>query len=248
MLGAFLFALCLFVVSGSEEQCLGQKPVSSVSSYLGMTLDYATANHICCNNHRGAERFGYLDEPQVNLFSKLDPAKVHVFYDSVCGIPLFFAPKGRPFEDFKEESQHHGWPSFRPAEMVSENVIIHDGGRMESKCGTHLGHNLPSGGVDRYCIDLVCIAGTAGVGVAAPKGTISASALNLTSYASGALANSGKESQTTSIVIGVCVGVAALMVGAAVFLTIRKARKSKGTIRLGSSGLGAPAAQLEPTA
>jgi len=30
---------------------------------------------------------------------------------------------------------------------------------MESKCLTHLGHNLPKGGVDRYCIDLVCIAG-----------------------------------------------------------------------------------------
>jgi len=31
---------------------------------------------------------------------------------------------------------------------------------MESACGTHLGHNLPENGVDRYCIDLVCIAGT----------------------------------------------------------------------------------------
>merc|ERR1712232_27584 len=31
---------------------------------------------------------------------------------------------------------------------------------MESKCLTHLGHNLPEGGVDRYCIDLVCIAGS----------------------------------------------------------------------------------------
>jgi len=30
---------------------------------------------------------------------------------------------------------------------------------MESKCLTHLGHNLPEGGADRYCIDLVCIAG-----------------------------------------------------------------------------------------
>merc|ERR1712232_754550 len=31
---------------------------------------------------------------------------------------------------------------------------------MESKCLTHLGHNLPEGDVDRYCIDLVCIAGS----------------------------------------------------------------------------------------
>merc|ERR1719261_1463031 len=31
---------------------------------------------------------------------------------------------------------------------------------MESKCLTHLGHNLPKDGVDRHCIDLVCIAGS----------------------------------------------------------------------------------------
>merc|ERR1712194_471700 len=30
----------------------------------------------------------------------------------------------------------------------------------ESVCLTHLGHNLPESGVDRYCIDLVCIAGS----------------------------------------------------------------------------------------
>jgi len=51
-----------------------------------------------------------------------------------------------------------GWPSFRPEELVSENVIIHDDGRMESICLTHLGHNLPDDR-DRYCIDLVCMAG-----------------------------------------------------------------------------------------
>ena len=30
---------------------------------------------------------------------------------------------------------------------------------MSSVCGTHLGHNLPDYTGDRYCIDLVCIAG-----------------------------------------------------------------------------------------
>eukprot|EP01047_Picozoa_sp_COSAG01_P024336 COSAG01_NODE_1502_length_10101_cov_6.907119_4_plen_218_part_00 len=29
-----------------------------------------------------------------------------------------------------------------------------------SKCGTHLGHNLPDGQGDRYCINLVCMAGS----------------------------------------------------------------------------------------
>merc|ERR1712194_785368 len=83
-----------------------------------------------------------------------------IFYDVVCGLPLFIAPRGRSFAAFQAESLHHGWPSFRPEEMISENVILHEDGRMESVCLTHLGHNLPESGVDRYCIDLVCIAGS----------------------------------------------------------------------------------------
>lgn len=145
--------------STTEEQCLGLDPMPSVSSYLGMTLDYETADRICCHNHHYAEPRGYLEWAEVDFFSKLNPTAETVFYDSVCGIPLFVAPRGRSFEEFKKESIDHGWPSFRPEEIISENVIIHPDGRMESKCLTHLGHNLPSHGVDRYCIDLVCIAG-----------------------------------------------------------------------------------------
>lgn len=51
---------------------------------------------------------------------------------------LFIAPRGRSYEDFKKESIKHGWPSFRPEEMITENVILHQDGRMESKCLTHL--------------------------------------------------------------------------------------------------------------
>ena len=44
-----------------------------------------------------------------------------------------------------------------PFAAIADNVVHVAGGRMESKCGTHLGHNLPEGGRDRYCIDLVCM-------------------------------------------------------------------------------------------
>ncbi len=44
-------------------------------------------------------------------------------YDSVTGIPLFIAPRGRSFEEFDAESKAHGWPSFRDDEMiVCDNV------------------------------------------------------------------------------------------------------------------------------
>lgn len=161
-LSALLFLSAKVLVAsaaGQRQQCYGFDPQPDLVNFLGAELDYSTADRICCHNHRFAEYRGYLEAPEVRLFDRLDPNVEHVFFDSVCGLPLFVAPRGRTFDEFKEESIHHGWPSFRPAEIISENVIIHDDGRMESKCLTHLGHNLPKGGVDRYCIDLVCIAG-----------------------------------------------------------------------------------------
>jgi peptide methionine sulfoxide reductase MsrB len=93
------------------------------------------------------------------FFDQLDQKGTTVFYDSVCGLPLFEAPIGRSFSDWRSESQGHGWPSFRKEEVKFENVLIHSGGEMASICGTHLGHNLPDFTGMRACIDLVCMAG-----------------------------------------------------------------------------------------
>jgi hypothetical protein len=47
------------------------------------------------------------------------------FYDSVTGKPLFIAPRGRTFEEFRKESESHGWPSFRDQEVrvLSTSVV-----------------------------------------------------------------------------------------------------------------------------
>merc|ERR1719394_1079894 len=160
-----LLTVLLPAATADEKQCFGHAPMESVRTFLGATIDYGTSERICCKNHRYAEYSGYLASPEVDLFSRIDPDKETVWYDSVCGIPLFVSPRGRTFEEFREESLKHGWPSFRPEEIYRENVIIHPNGRMESRCLTHLGHNLPSGGRDRYCIDLVCISGSPAYGL-----------------------------------------------------------------------------------
>lgn len=81
------------------------------------------------------------------------------FYDSNTGKPLFIAPKGRDLESFLKESASHGWPSFRDEEVVWENVRCLGDGEAVSVDGTHLGHNLPDGKGNRYCINLVSVAG-----------------------------------------------------------------------------------------
>ena len=60
------------------------------------------------------------------------------------------------------ETQEHGWPSFRAAEVVQGNVLTAaDGTTLVSACGTKLGTNEPDpDGTDRFCMDLVCISGS----------------------------------------------------------------------------------------
>jgi len=150
--------LLLLLAVGAEsaaDQCGGGLPMDDL--LFIKPVHKRIADRICCNNHRFAEPSGFQD--QVGFFSQLDANGVNIFYDSVCGKPLFKAPVGRSFADWVAESRKHGWPSFRAEETFTENVNILPGGRMESVCGTHLGHNLPDKLGGRYCIDLVCMAG-----------------------------------------------------------------------------------------
>merc|ERR1712176_690525 len=132
--------------------------VAAPPSSLRWGADVPTANKIACFNRRGAEFRGYF---QTTNFLKTESAASGeiTFYDSITNKPLFIAPRGRSFEEFVAESRYHGWPSFRDAEVVSKNVFELPDGEAVSVDGTHLGHNLPDNKGNRYCIDLVSIAG-----------------------------------------------------------------------------------------
>mmetsp|Transcript_117887 Transcript_117887/g.184208 ORF Transcript_117887/g.184208 Transcript_117887/m.184208 type:complete len:217 (+) Transcript_117887:44-694(+) len=118
---------------------------------------------ICCTvPQRWAENRGFLQV--VSFFQQLEQtgasAEEITFYDSQCGVPLYVAPKGRSYDDFKAESLKHGWPSFRAAEVVRANVYVSShGGEVVSACNTHLGHDLPDSKGERHCINLMCMAG-----------------------------------------------------------------------------------------
>lgn len=118
------------------------------------------ADRICNFNRHFAESGGYFQSTnwqETVLEAKGQPV---TFYDSVTGKPLFVAPIGRTPEDLIQESVTHGWPSFRDQEVVWENVrVLRSSGETVSADGTHLGHNLPDRRGNRYCINLVSIAG-----------------------------------------------------------------------------------------
>ena len=129
-----------------------------------LQVDRATADKICSFNRRFAERAGYF--LQTSFVDDLDAAVEQggatlplTFFDSVTGKPLFRAPQGRSVDQFLAESNTHGWPSFRDSEVVWDNVRILRDGEAVSVDGTHLGHNLPDRTGNRYCINLVSVAG-----------------------------------------------------------------------------------------
>jgi len=122
---------------------------------------------------------------------------------------------------------------------VSENVIIHPDGRMESKCLTHLGHNLPKDGIDRYCIDLVCIAGkpieeennSEIVTKMKELSILSTDEFNQTTYVSSAEQWSGNYNniKRNSIISAITLASIVLVVGAVCYIRRRRssARKDK---------------------
>lgn len=117
----------------------------------------------CCTSAPNLENSGYFQgtsfEGDIRQFVASSGGPV-TFYDSVTGKPLFKAPVNRSVDDFIAESEVHGWPSFRDDEVVWDNVrVLKSSGETVSTSGTHLGHNLPDKRGNRYCINLVSVAG-----------------------------------------------------------------------------------------
>lgn len=133
----------------------------AVQDNLLYGVDKKLADRICSYNRRFAEAGGYFQSTGWEK-AVLEADGPVTFYDSVTGKPLFVAPVGRSAETLIAESRVHGWPSFRDQEVVWDSVrVIRNSGETVSVDGTHLGHNLPDRTGNRYCINLVCIAGQA---------------------------------------------------------------------------------------
>ena len=127
---------------------------------LRFGCDQKTADRICCFNRHYAEHRGYAFERPRTWLEECDNAQGEMtYYDTVTGKPLFVAPKNRTMKAFLSESRKHGWQSFRDEEVVWDNVRCLPNGETVSLDGTHLGHNLPDHKGNRYCINLVCVAG-----------------------------------------------------------------------------------------
>lgn len=128
-----------------------------VQETLRWGCDRDTADRICNFNRHYAEYSGYWKK--TTFLSEIEDKKEEEFYDSNTGNLLFVAPRDRTWEDWIKESTSHGWPSFRDNEVNWDYVRVLPDGETVSVDGTHLGHNLPDSNGNRYCINLVSIAG-----------------------------------------------------------------------------------------
>jgi peptide methionine sulfoxide reductase MsrB len=150
------------VVMGTEEM-MSQKEFGTsavpIQKDLRWNCDVQTADRICNYNRHYAEYGGYWERETTFLKEESEASGEITFYDSNTGKPLFYGPRDRKWGDFVRESQVHGWPSFRDSEVNWDYVRVLPNGECISVDGTHLGHNLPDGSGNRYCINLVSVAG-----------------------------------------------------------------------------------------
>ena len=157
-----------FTVGGKlrfgDESIMDQKDHGTSAVPVQENLRYGVsrklADKISNYNRRFAELGGYFQDTSFEDVVRAANGPV-VFYDSNTGKPLFKAPIGRSVDEFIDESKVHGWPSFRDSEVVWDNVrVLKSSGETVSVDGTHLGHNLPDKRGNRYCINLVSVAGS----------------------------------------------------------------------------------------
>mmetsp|Transcript_7701 Transcript_7701/g.11002 ORF Transcript_7701/g.11002 Transcript_7701/m.11002 type:complete len:243 (+) Transcript_7701:216-944(+) len=146
-----------------DESIMSQKGHGTSAAPVQQDLLYGVSNKladkICNFNRHFAEMGGSFMSTSFEDEVRAANGPI-TFYDSVTGKPLFVAPINRSAEDFIKESEVHGWPSFRDNEVVWENVrVLRNSGETVSVDGTHLGHNLPDRSGNRYCINLVSVAG-----------------------------------------------------------------------------------------
>ena len=149
----WLYLVVYLFIFGDHGTC-----VSEVQNPLRWTSDVKVSDNICCFNRHYAEHAGYWTT--TTFLTEQRDKELTIFYDSVTGKKLFQAPIGRTWEEFEKESLAHGWPSFRDAEVITTDVRVLEDGEVVSLDGTHLGHNLPDAKGNRYCINIVSIAGS----------------------------------------------------------------------------------------
>jgi len=146
-----------------DEDIMSQKAHGTsevpVQKSLRWNCQTELADNICNFNRHYAERAGYWDSSTTFLQEESPASGEITFYDSNTGKPLFYGPRDRSFEEFVQESKAHGWPSFRDSEVNWDLVRCLPNGECVSVDGTHLGHNIPDVKGNRYCINLVSVAG-----------------------------------------------------------------------------------------
>ena len=73
-------------------------------------MDHKLATQICSHNRHYAEPSGSAYGAASSYLKELRRDGPTVYYDSVTGLPLFVAPRGRSLEAFLREGADHGWP------------------------------------------------------------------------------------------------------------------------------------------
>jgi len=95
----------------------------------------------------------------IGLFQQLNSSTTTTLYDSTCGLPLFQAPIGRSFQEWKDECERSGELRFHEKEAICDNIRVLKSGELISICGTRLGEFISSSSGKDYSVNIACLSG-----------------------------------------------------------------------------------------
>lgn len=158
------------------------------------SLLYGVSNSMsdpCCT--KNGTTVNYFET--IGLFQQLNASGITTLYDSTCGLPLFKAPIGRSFEEWKNECERNGELLFDEKEAICDNLRVLQSGELVSICGTRLGEYIASSSGDYYSVNIACLSGLP------IEGVTTSSVLNGSAFNPGSLTDPGSATSLVGIIL-----------------------------------------------
>jgi len=158
------------------------------------SLQYGVSNSMsdpCCT--KNGTTVNYFET--IGLFQQLNSSGITTLYDSTCGLPLFNAPIGRTFEEWKDECEMSGELLFHEKEAICDNLRVLKSGELVSICGTRLGEYIASSSGDYYSVNIACLSGLP------IEGVTTSSVLNGSAFNPGSLIDPGNATSLVGVIL-----------------------------------------------
>lgn len=151
-----MFNVYLFFILSKTVFSLNPYCLTEVHGVLRYGISNSISD-ICSSNTSATVRYF----ETIRLFQQLNTSQMTTFYECTCGLPLFVAPVGRSFDQWRNDCERNGQLEFQEEEIIKKNTKVLQSGDLVSICGRHVGkYTTSSTSGDVYVANIACISGS----------------------------------------------------------------------------------------